>query len=86
MKLYSIAILAALAMSLVGAGGAAARSSAVHTSTVRAKATDFHFAMSTKTVRHGRVTFVIRTASSALHNFVIAGHRSKTIGLAGRRA
>ena len=80
MKLYSIAILTALSLALVGAGGAAARESAVHTTTVGVKATDFKFGMSTKTVKHGRITFVIRNASAALHNFEIAGHTSKTIG------
>ena len=30
---------------------------------------------------HGRVKFVIRNASPAQHDFAIAGHTSKTIGL-----
>ena len=80
MKLYSIAVLGALTLALVGASGAAARQSAVHTTTVRVKATDFKFALSTKTVKHGRITFVIKNASTALHNFEIAGHTSKSIG------
>jgi plastocyanin len=80
MKLYSIAVVAALSLALVGAGSAAARESAINTTTVRVKATDFKFGLSTKTVKHGRITFVIRNASSALHNFKIAGHTSKTIG------
>jgi plastocyanin len=80
MKLYSLAILAALSLALVGAGGAAARESAVQTTTVQVKATDFKFALTPKTVKHGRITFVIRNASAALHNFRIAGHTSKTIG------
>ena len=80
MKLYSIAVLAALSLALVGAATAAARESAVNTTTVRVKATDFKFGLSTKTVRHGRVTFAIRNTSAALHNFQIAGRTSKSIG------
>jgi uncharacterized cupredoxin-like copper-binding protein len=80
MKLYSIAVLAALTTALIAAGGAAARPAAVSPTTVRVTAKDFFFRLNTKQVRHGRVTFVIRNASSALHDFAIAGHRSKTIG------
>ena len=65
---------------LVFAGGAVARPSATHTATVKVTAKDFSFALSTKTVKAGRVTFVIRNASPALHDFAIAGHHSKTIG------
>jgi uncharacterized cupredoxin-like copper-binding protein len=79
MKLYSIAVLAALSLALVGATSAAA-SESVTTATARVKATDFKFALSPKTVKHGRITFVIKNASAALHNFAIAGHKSKTIG------
>ena len=64
---------------LVFAGGAVARPSATHTATVKVTAKDFSFALSTKTVKAGRVTFVIRNASPALHDFVIARHPSKTI-------
>jgi uncharacterized cupredoxin-like copper-binding protein len=65
---------------LVFAGGAFARASATHAATVTVTAKDFSFALSTKTVKAGRVTFVIRNASPALHDFAIAGHHSKTIG------
>lgn len=80
MKTYSIAVLAALSLALVGAGTAAARDSAAQTTTVRVKATDFKFRLSMRTVTHGRITFVIQNAGSAAHNFRIAGHTSKTIG------
>jgi plastocyanin len=80
MKVYSLAVLAALSLALVGAGGAAAGGSAVRTTTVHVTAKDFSFGLSTKTVRHGRVTFVIKNTSAALHDFAIAGHTSKTIG------
>ena len=80
MKLYSIAVLTALSIALVGAGNAAARQYAAATTTSRSKATDFKFGLSTKIVNHGRITFAIKNASAALHNLSIAGHTSKTIG------
>src|SRR4029450_2251316 len=80
MKLYSIAVIAALSAALTVAGGAAAGPSAVATTSVRVTAKDFFFRLSTKTVPHGRVTFVIKNASSAVHNFGIAGHTPKVIG------
>jgi plastocyanin len=80
MKVYALAVFTALSVALVGASGAAGSRIALHATTVRVKATDFKFTMSTKTVRHGRITFVITNASSAQHDFAIAGHTSKTIG------
>src|SRR4029453_3487598 len=80
MKLFSMAVIAALSAALTVAGGAAAGSSAVATTSVRVTAKDFFFRLSTKTVPHGRVTFVIKNVSSAVHNFEIAGHKSKMIG------
>ena len=54
---------------------------AAATSTVHVTAKDFSFVLSRKTVPHGRVTFVIRNASPAQHDFAIAGHTSKTIDM-----
>src|SRR4029453_3292738 len=79
-KLYSIAVIAALSAALTVAGGAAAGPSAGATTAVRAAAKVFFFRLWKKTVPHGRVTFVIKNASSAVHNFEIAGHKSKVIG------
>ena len=69
---------AVLAFAAVGA--AAARPTATGPTTVKVTAKDFLFALSTKTVKPGRVTFLIHNASPALHDFAIGGHRSKTIG------
>lgn len=80
MKLHSLAAVAALATALTVVGGAAARPSVVTATTVHVTAKDFFFRLSTKTVRHGRVTFVIKNGSSVVHNFEIAGHKSKMIG------
>jgi plastocyanin len=80
MKPHAIAALGALVLTLVVAGPAGASGAAVHTTTVRVKATDFKFTLSTKSVKHGRITFVLKNASSADHNFAIAGRTSRTIG------
>jgi uncharacterized cupredoxin-like copper-binding protein len=80
MKRYSLAVLAALSLTLVGAGVASARMAAVQATTVQVKATDFKFALTPKTVKHGRITFVIKNAGAAAHDFAIAGHTSKSIG------
>jgi uncharacterized cupredoxin-like copper-binding protein len=79
----SVLVVSAAVLAL--AGGAVARPSSAHAgtrggTTVKVMAKDFSFALSTKTVKAGRVTFVIHNASPAMHDFVIAGHRSKTIG------
>jgi uncharacterized cupredoxin-like copper-binding protein len=79
MKRYSLVVLASLSLALVGAGAATARTSAMHATTVQVKATDFKFALTPKTVKHGRITFVIKNAGSAAHDFAIAKHTSKTI-------
>ena len=80
MRLSAIAVLAGVLLALVGPGAAAARTSAAQATTVHVRATDFKFTLSTKTVKHGRITFVIKNAGSAAHDFAIARHTSKTIG------
>jgi uncharacterized cupredoxin-like copper-binding protein len=67
-------------LAFAGVGTAGAAPGAVQATTVNVKAKDFSFALSTKTVKRVRVTFVIRNVGHAQHDFVIAGHRSKTIG------
>ena len=79
----SALVVSAAALAL--AGGAVARPSSTHAgtmggSTVKVVAKDFSFALSTKTVKAGRVTFVIHNASPAMHDFVIAGQRSPMVG------
>ncbi len=65
-----------LAFAAVGASPAPA---ATHGEVVRVTAEDFSFALSTKSVERGRVTFVIRNVGHAPHDFAIAGRRSRTI-------
>jgi plastocyanin len=72
--------IAALAFASLGVGTAAAGPATAQATTVNVTAKDFYFVLSRKTVKAGRVTFVIRNASPAMHDFRIAGHRSKIIG------
>jgi hypothetical protein len=64
---------------LLVVGGAAARPSSTRATTVHVTAKDFSFALSTKTVHHGPVIFVIRNDGKASHDFTIAGHTSASI-------
>jgi uncharacterized cupredoxin-like copper-binding protein len=79
MRFRSLSAVAALVLALTVVGAAAAHSSATHVAKVKVTAKDFSFVLSPKTVKHGRVTFVIRNAGHAPHDFAIAGHHSKTI-------
>lgn len=73
------AVLAASALALAVAGTAGAKTAAHHTTTVKVTAKDFSFKLSEKTVKAGRVTFMIKNDGHTLHDFAIAGHTSKTI-------
>ena len=75
----SLLALSAAVLALATVGPAAAQPSATHATTVKVTAKDFSFVLSTKKVKRGRITFVIRNASPAKHDFAIAGHRSKTV-------
>ena len=79
MKLRKIAAVASVALGFAGVSTAAAFPSAAVATTVHVTAKDFKFVLSTKTVKPGRVTFVIKNAGSSSHDFAIAGHHSKTI-------
>ena len=80
MSIRSVAAFATLALSLTAVGVAAAHPAAAHTANVKVTAKDFSFALSPKTVAHGRVTFEIKNSGAVMHDFDIAGHRSKTVG------
>ena len=76
MKLLRFAVPAAALVALVAAGVAPA---AVR-STVKVTAKDYSFTLSTKTVKHGKVTFTITNSGHTAHDFSIAGHTSRQIG------
>jgi uncharacterized cupredoxin-like copper-binding protein len=54
-------------------------SAALGATTVSVKATEFHFALSKKSVAHGKVTFKIKNAGHLKHDFKIAGKKSKMV-------
>jgi plastocyanin len=72
-------ILAVSVAALALTGTALASPAATHATTVKVTAKDYSFALSAKKVKPGRVTFVIKNTGSAVHDFAIAGHQSKTI-------
>jgi uncharacterized cupredoxin-like copper-binding protein len=78
MTVRHILVLSVAGLAFAG-GPAAAGPSATQATTVKVTAKDFSFALSTKTVKRGQVTFVIHNASPVMHDFAIAGHRSKLI-------
>jgi hypothetical protein len=71
MKLPRLAVPTAVLVALVAAGVASA---AVRSTTVKVTAKDYSFTLSTKTVKHGRVTFMIKNSGHTAHDFSIAGH------------
>ena len=73
-------ILAVAVAALALTGTALASPAAAHATTVKVTAKDYAFVLSAKKVKKGRVTFVIKNTGSAVHDFAIAGHQSKTIG------
>jgi plastocyanin len=75
-----LVIVCTAAVALAAAGPVAAQPAALQASTVKVTAKDFSFTLSTRVVKTGRITFVIRNAGASQHDFAIAGHRSKTIG------
>lgn len=72
-------VLAMAVLALAGVGTAAAYAPAASGTTVRVTAKDFSFGLSTKSVRAGRVTFVIKDTGHEPHDFAIAGRTSKII-------
>ena len=77
LKLVTVGLVALASLALAGAG--IARPDASSATTVRVKAKDFLFVLSRKTVPHGKVTFVITNPSPAVHDFAIAGKKSKMV-------
>jgi len=57
----------------------AAPQSKTTSSTITVTMKEFKFTLSTKTVRHGSVTFKLVNKGALGHDFSISGHKSKTI-------
>ncbi len=78
MNRITLALGVALA-ALVAAAPVAARPTAVTATTVTVKMTEFKFALSKKTVPHGKVTFKLVNKGKLKHDLAIAGKKSKLI-------
>jgi uncharacterized cupredoxin-like copper-binding protein len=78
MRRITLALGVALA-ALVAAAPTAAGPTAATATTVTVTMTDFKFALSKKSVRHGAVTFSLVNKGKAPHDLAIAGKKSKLI-------
>src|SRR3954471_2810010 len=58
----------------------AAARDATKTPTVRVEATEFAFALSTKTIHRGTVTFLVANNGRRSHDFKIAGRHTAVLG------
>ena len=72
-RLFALAILAVAAGNLPARAGNA-------TAVVTVTTTEFHFALSARSVPHGTVTFVVRNRGVLPHTFQIAGRTTPPIG------
>jgi len=79
MAFRSIVLMSALVLALLGAGPATAGRSTKPPRTIDVTAKDYAFSLSTQSVHHGPVRFVIRNAGHTTHDFAIAGHTSKMV-------
>jgi uncharacterized cupredoxin-like copper-binding protein len=78
-KLRPLALLAALVLGLSAVGGAAAKTSKEHSTSVMVVAKEYSFTLTPKTVPHGYVTFTIKNEGKTTHDFWIDGHTSKMV-------
>ena len=78
MNLITLALAIALA-ALVAAAPVAARPSAAQTTTVTVTMKEFKFILSKSKVPHGSVTFKLLNKGKLMHDFAIAGKKSKLI-------
>jgi nitrite reductase (NO-forming) len=76
LKLTVGLLLAALVAVLAIAPIAVAHTNAATSTTVKVKATDFHFALSTKTAHHGTIIFKLTNKGHTRHDFKIAGKKT----------
>jgi uncharacterized cupredoxin-like copper-binding protein len=75
------ALLAALALSAIAlpAAGQARATAHAAAATVNVTATEFKFKLSTKSVKHGKVTFKVSNKGSVQHDFKINGKKTPLI-------
>jgi plastocyanin len=84
-RIVSVTMLAAVVVGVglaVGSSSAASRAARVAPTTVNVKATEFHFALSAKSIATpGIVIFKIKNAGKEPHNFVVLSGINKTTAL-----
>jgi uncharacterized cupredoxin-like copper-binding protein len=76
------AVATAVAVAVPLTGSAAAQESATRATVVKVtagKPSEFRFKLSRATVKHGKVTFVVKNSGSLPHDFKIAGKRTKLL-------
>ena len=78
-KLLALGVIAAATLALAGSGLARPGSASVATTGVKVKTKNFVFVLSKKSVLHGKVKFVITNPSTVVHDFAIAGKKSKMV-------
>ena len=79
-KLSTGVVLAALVALLAMTPLAVARMHSATAATVTVKASEFKFVLSTKTARHGVVTFKVTNKGHTVHDFKIAGKKTAKLG------
>jgi uncharacterized cupredoxin-like copper-binding protein len=80
--LKQFAALSALSALMVGIAGvplADARGEATASRVVIVKMTEFRFVLTPKTVGHGRITFKVVNKGKLMHDFKIAGKKTKLV-------
>lgn len=77
-----VAVVAVVGVVAGSSFAAASTKTAAKTTTVQVKATEFHFALSVKSLaKPGAVKFVVKNAGKEAHNFVILSGINKTTAL-----
>jgi uncharacterized cupredoxin-like copper-binding protein len=77
---FLLATLAATAATLFAVVPfAGARPAAQNVVTIKVTAKDFKFTLSKKSARHGKVTFKVTNKGPAMHDFKIAGKKTKLL-------
>jgi uncharacterized cupredoxin-like copper-binding protein len=80
MKLRLTLVSIAAVVGLTFASVALSQSHATAATTVTVTAKEFKFTLSTKTVKHGVVTFKVKNAGKLPHDFKISGKKTAMIG------
>jgi uncharacterized cupredoxin-like copper-binding protein len=84
LRLIVLIAVVATSVALAATGIAVARDHSQAATTVKVTAKDFSFKLSTKTARHGTVTFKVVNKGPTKHDFKIAGKKTKLLKKGGK--